>query len=56
MKLSEAKTARQRNEEFAKVTKKMLFATNNFEHLPEDDTPSITTTTKKNLSSNYEPR
>ena len=39
MKLSEPKTARQRNEEFAKVTKKTVFVTNIFEHLPEDDTP-----------------
>jgi hypothetical protein len=39
LKLSEPKTARQRNEEFAKVTKKTVFVTNIFEHLPEDDTP-----------------
>ena len=39
MKLSEPKTARQRNEEFAKVTKKTVFVTNIYEHLPVDDTP-----------------
>jgi hypothetical protein len=39
MKLSEAKTARQRNEEFAKVTKKTVFMTNIYENLPDDDTP-----------------
>ena len=34
MKLSEP-----RNEEFAKVTKKTVFVTNIYEHLPVDDTP-----------------
>jgi len=39
MKLSEAKTARQRNEEFAKITKKTVFVTNIYDHLPKDDIP-----------------
>ena len=39
LRIAEPKTARERNEEFAKATKKIIFVTNLFDYLPVDDTP-----------------